>query len=98
MKILARSGVAARACRQMGISRRTYYDWMEDTGFQASVREALREAVEELEAVAMERARKGDREMLKFLLSRLAREKYGAKKELTGEIVVKRHIITREDE
>jgi len=79
---LSEVGVPARACRAAGVSRAAYYKWREDKEFQAKCADAVAEAVEELEGVAMERARRGCKDMLKFLLSRLNRQKYGDKLEL----------------
>lgn len=70
-------GTVAHACKKAKIGRQTWYDWLEkDPAFAAEVRDTKVEVKEDLEGVAVERAKDGSDTLLIFLLKSLEPEKY----------------------
>jgi len=86
-------GNITRACEAAGISRQSYYNWFnDDDEFQTSVKmvqlNVTDEMLDEAESVVKFAVKRGDREVAKWVLSRLGKHRgYGAKVEIqaTGE-------------
>jgi hypothetical protein len=62
-------GTVIAACKRVGISRRTWYNWAEaDPVFADAVRRATEHVADDLEAEAIRRAKDGSDTLLIFLL------------------------------
>ena len=77
IKIFRTSGFITKACLTTGISRSTYYRWMEDETFKAEFDDAELQLTELLEYSAVRDALRGDTVTRIFLLKARKPEKYG---------------------
>lgn len=78
-------GTITAAATVADISRDTHYDWMKaDADYKAAFWHAREASTDELEEVAITRAKDGSDGLLKFLLEGRRREVYGKRTELTG--------------
>jgi len=69
LAVLAINANIAAAAREVGISRKTHYEWMKDPDYRRRFLEARENAIDCLEAIAWERAKSGSDRLLMFLLS-----------------------------
>jgi hypothetical protein len=76
-------GIVAQACAAAGVSRQTWYDWLEnDSRFAAIVAEASEAVADGLELTAKVRAQNGSDTLLIFLLKTL-RSKFRDREQVT---------------
>ena len=72
LKAYAKTGNISLSCKAARIGRQTYYDNLAaDPSFQVAVDLAKEEALDELEAIAVRRAKSSSDYLLKFLLENL---------------------------
>jgi transposase-like protein len=57
---LKNSSNISKACKEVGIDRKTYYNWMEDHNFADAFKEAEEEFLDSLENVFLEKVQQGD--------------------------------------
>jgi len=70
-------GTIQGTAKRLGIDRTTIYDWKaKDPVFRLKLESSEVEITEELEGIALERAKRGDNTMLIFLLKARAPQKY----------------------
>jgi hypothetical protein len=65
----------ARACRQIGIDRSTFYRWMEDPGFSQAVEEAKEEKIDFIESQLLKKIQEGDTSSIIFALKTLGKSR-----------------------
>ncbi len=77
LNLYTKTGNISISCQGSKVGRRTVYNWLEhDESFSLAYNEAKEESIEQLEAVALDRARKQSDVLLIFLLKSLRPEKY----------------------
>jgi len=57
---LENSSNISKACKEVGIDRKTYYNWMEDQNFADAFKEAEEEFFDSLENVFLDKVKQGD--------------------------------------
>lgn len=65
------------ACEAAGIPRRTVYGWVKDEDFQQRLKDAHEDALDILEAVGWQRAKKSSDRLLEYFLTAGRPDKYG---------------------
>lgn len=94
LELLAKSANVSRSARDAGISRQYVYDKLRnDPAFAERVAQAEEEAIEELEAVARERAIAGSDLLIMFLLKAAKPEKYRDKPALINNNAPQNYVI-----
>ena len=80
LRAYAECGTVAGAARAAGVSRQTFYTWMEsDSEFAAALVDCRATLADELEDEAIRRAKKGSDSLLMFLLRAHRPERYREK-------------------
>ncbi len=59
LEVVRKCGLIAPACRSVGVTRRTVYNWLADPAYRAQFEDARQECIERLEAETVRRARDG---------------------------------------
>lgn len=79
LKAFSETGNVKRSCYSAGIHRRTHYAWLEnDPVYASAFKDAVEDAGDTLELLAVRQAKSGSTDMTKFLLQGLRPEKYRA--------------------
>lgn len=79
---LSFSSNISKACKEVGISRRAYYDWMEDPKFAEAFKEAEEEFLDSLENVFLSKVQQGDTACVIFAMkTKLKKRGYTEKDE-----------------
>jgi len=76
---VANKGRVKRALEATGTSYAEYGKWLKDVGFRTKFKIANEDAVFDLKTIAVEKARNGDNEMLKFILTAYEPEVFDSK-------------------
>jgi hypothetical protein len=77
LEAFARIGTISGAAEAVGISRYAVHDWKNnDPAFDEAFRQAETALTENLESVAVDKALKGDNQLIQFLLKARAPQKY----------------------
>ena len=83
LQVIARQGNITKACKMVGIGRRTFYDRRDtDLSFRVQLQEAFETATDVLDAEARKRALRDSDKLLLFLLRAHRPEIYGARIDL----------------
>ena len=89
-------GMVRSACLAAGIGRRTWYDWVEeDKLFAAMVSDARQDMADELEAIALKRAKDGSDGMLMFMLKTYRPDKFRERATITPVSPIVREKVAR---
>ena len=79
---LKNSSNISKSCKEVGIDRKTYYNWMEDQNFADAFKEAEEEFLDSLENVFLEKVQQGDTACCIFAMkTRLKKRGYTEKEE-----------------